>query len=214
MNIHHIPCPERALSKIANNKKHAENILANQAKKANQATQMLQMNPKLKNHMASAQRGSSLITSKQSAVKGMDGMQSDFNVYQGIGRTSNHSFIPLGGRNGMHTSSVDNIVDIAGVTKSNDHFVRGPFDNRNNSMAEFAPPDGIQETMITLQPVQSDEEIAPRFKQSPNGKVTFKTLELNKDLNTSNDGHVIADQDELDSVQHFDMSIIDDVDAY
>ena len=117
---------------------------------------MLQLNPKLKSYMASAQRGSSLITSKQSVAKGMDasGMQSDFNVYGGgIHRTSNNSFVPLGGRNGIHTSSVDNIVDISGVARSNDHLVRGPFDNRNNSVTEFVPSDGIQETMITLQPV-------------------------------------------------------------
>ena len=67
--------------------------------------------------------------------------------------------------------------------------------------------------MITLQPVASDEQIQPTYKKSPKEKVTFKTLELNKDLDT-NDGHIIADHDELDSVQHFDMSIIDDVDQY
>ena len=35
VNLHHIPCPDRTLSKIANNKKHAENIIANKQKKAN-----------------------------------------------------------------------------------------------------------------------------------------------------------------------------------
>ena len=65
--------------------------------------------------------------------------------------------------------------------------------------------------MITLQKIESDEQIPPQYKKTPKEKVTFKTLDLNKDLEM-NDGQVIADNDELDSVQHFDMSIIDDVD--
>ena len=35
VNLHHFPCPDRTLSKIENNKKHAENIIANKQKKAN-----------------------------------------------------------------------------------------------------------------------------------------------------------------------------------
>ena len=37
VNLYHIPCPDKTLSKIENNKKHAENIMANNTKKTNQA---------------------------------------------------------------------------------------------------------------------------------------------------------------------------------
>ena len=59
---YHIPCPDKTLSKIENNKQHSKNIATNNSKKLNQAAQMLVLNPKLSNY--AAPRASSLIQSK------------------------------------------------------------------------------------------------------------------------------------------------------
>ena len=96
----------------------------------------------------------------------MGGLQSEANVYGdkagpfgGMGRTSNNSYIPLGGKNPMHTASCDNIVETINVANNNEQFRISPFDSQNNSQADMnqEEPNDVSQTMITLMPVPSEE---------------------------------------------------------